>query len=136
MSNAEANKAIVTKFLSTLDGQNWEEVFTLVSPGCRSHVSGQEMDREGWKGMGLMFYGGFPDGRHVLGELVAEGNTVAVRALFRGTHKGSFQGIPATGKSVAIGSAMFYRIENGQIVEHWGEFDAIGLMQQIGAMPR
>ena len=58
-----------------------------------------------------------------------------VRGVWRGTHKGPFQGIPASGSAVAIDMMIIDRIVDGRIVEHFVQLDAMGLMQQIGAMP-
>jgi predicted ester cyclase len=66
---------------------------------------------------------------------VAEGNTVAARVAFRGTHSGEFQGIPPTGKEVAFSSIEIDRMVDGKVKEHWFEMDLLGLMGQLGAIP-
>jgi predicted ester cyclase len=60
---------------------------------------------------------------------------VAFRQTADGTHEGEFQGIAPTGKTVTIRGMGIARIENGKIAESWWEFDALGLMQQLGAIP-
>jgi predicted ester cyclase len=67
--------------------------------------------------------------------MVAEDDKVAVRATFRGTQKGEFFGIPATGKEVTVSLMLIYRIANGKIVEHWMNADQLSLMQQLEAIP-
>jgi predicted ester cyclase len=54
----------------------------------------------------------------------------------RGTHEGELMGIPATGKQVEFTETHISRIANGKIVERWGEWDVLGMMQQLGAVPR
>jgi predicted ester cyclase len=57
-----------------------------------------------------------------------------VRDVLRGTHQGEFAGTAATGEAVSIEFIHVYRIVDGQIRERWGLLDALGLMQQIGAI--
>jgi steroid delta-isomerase-like uncharacterized protein len=68
-------------------------------------------------------------------DMVAEGDLVAARFTARGIHKGAFMGLPATGKSITMTGIEFFRIENGKIVELWGEANLLGLMQQLGILP-
>ena len=51
------------------------------------------------------------------------------------THNGEFMGIPATGKQVTIAEIHIVRIVNGKAVEHWGQADQLGMMQQLGVVP-
>ena len=57
------------------------------------------------------------------------------RFVAKGTHTKEFMGVPATGKDVEISGVNIFRIAGGKIVEHWVNYDAMGLMQQIGAIP-
>ena len=66
----------------------------------------------------------------------AEGDTVAARFTMRGTHRGTFFGVPPTGgKAVVVRAMNFYRLSGGQFVEEYGQPDMLGLLQQIGAVP-
>jgi predicted ester cyclase len=67
---------------------------------------------------------------------MAEGDKVAVRQTWRGTHSASFQGIPPTGKRITFTSIEIYRAAGGKLVEEWVELDVFGLLQQLGAIPR
>jgi predicted ester cyclase len=67
--------------------------------------------------------------------MVAEGDRVAVRESYRGTHRGEFMGIPASGREVRFASIDIYRIADGKLVEAEGESDVISFMQQLGALP-
>ena len=78
--------------------------------------------------------------RHVpaqpMEDLIAEGDKVAARMIFRGTHTGGeFMGIPPSGRPFAFSATAIFRIVGGKIVEHWGDEDALGWLQQLGAMP-
>jgi predicted ester cyclase len=74
----------------------------------------------------------FPDWHSTFEELIAEEDRVAERWTGRGTHLGELQGIPPTGKRVEGPGSVFYRIVGGKIVEFRGQFDMMGLMQQLG----
>jgi len=86
----------------------------------------------------MKFYGalvgGFPDLTIHIDDLVGEGDNVVWRITASGTHKGTFQGVPATGKSVKFGAQYTFRIEHGKIVERWSTIDRIAVLMQIGAL--
>ena len=82
-----------------------------------------------------MFLSAFPDGVSTTDDLIAEGDKVVERFTFRGTNNGSFMGAPPTGKKVTSTGMSIFRIAGGKIVEHWGENDALGTMQQLGLIP-
>lgn len=77
----------------------------------------------------------FPDAKVSIEKQIAEGDYVATTVTFSGTNKGEFQGMPATGKKMKIPAMILQRIEDDKIVEEWDEFDAVGMLQQIGAIP-
>ena len=68
-------------------------------------------------------------------DMVADGEMVAARFTAQGIHKGTFMGLPATGKSITMTGIEIFRIENGKIAELWGEANLLGLMQQLGILP-
>jgi steroid delta-isomerase-like uncharacterized protein len=76
-----------------------------------------------------------PDLRVTLEDDVAEGDKVVSRWRAQGTHQGELMGSAPTGNEVAITGITIHRIEDGKIVEEWENWDALGLMQQIGAVP-
>src|SRR5918994_3089871 len=81
-----------------------------------------------------MIRSALPDLRITLEEDIDEGNKVVSRWGAQGTHQGELMGIAPTGNHVAITGITIHRIENGKIVEEWENWDALGLMQQIGAV--
>jgi predicted ester cyclase len=83
----------------------------------------------------VFFEAAFPGYQLSVDDLVAEGDKVAVRSTFTGTHRGELMGVAPTGKPVSIGLLLIYRIAGGKIVEHWMQADTLGILQQIGAMP-
>jgi predicted ester cyclase len=57
------------------------------------------------------------------------------RITLRGTHQGEFMGIPPTGRQVTFTGIHISRVAGGKIAEEWGQFDALGMMQQLGVIP-
>ena len=77
----------------------------------------------------------FPDLRLTIEDMIAEGETVMTRWSSRSTHKGDLSGIAPTGKQVAVTGMTIARFAGGKIVEGWVNWDALGLMQQLGVVP-
>jgi predicted ester cyclase len=69
-------------------------------------------------------------------DMVAEGDQVVARVNITGVHTGTFFGIAATGKRVEFSGMYMVRIQNGKIVEHWGEEDGVSLLEQLGMIPK
>jgi steroid delta-isomerase-like uncharacterized protein len=79
---------------------------------------------------------GFPDMRAEIGDIIADGEKVAHRYTFYGTHKGEFLGIPASGKVVTAAGAQLQHFQDGKCVEVWQILDTFKFLQQVGALPR
>jgi steroid delta-isomerase-like uncharacterized protein len=77
----------------------------------------------------------FPDLVWTVDDMVADGDTVAIRYTMKGTHRGDFAGVKATGKAVTAQSMAFYRLADGKIVEERAQLDMLSLLQQMGAVP-
>jgi steroid delta-isomerase-like uncharacterized protein len=93
------------------------------------------VDRQMHKTLVTMFQTAFPDWRETVEDVIAENDRVVVRVVGRGTHLGDFQGMPATGRPVEAHGMGIARITDGRIAEAWAAYDALGLMQQLGAIP-
>jgi steroid delta-isomerase-like uncharacterized protein len=80
----------------------------------------------------------FPDLQTTIEDMVAEGDKVVTRWTMRGTHQGETEGLgPATGKRIEItGIGMYKLTDEGKIAEFWDHFDALGMMQQLGLIPK
>jgi len=76
----------------------------------------------------------FPDARYTVEDQLADGDKVFTRWSWTGTHKGELMGIALTGKPVRISGMVIDRIVDGKIVEEWEEWDALGMMQQLGVV--
>jgi predicted ester cyclase len=84
-----------------------------------------------------MFRRAFPDSCFTVEgmSMMAEGDKLATRKTFRGTHEGQFMGIPPSVRSVSMGLMNIVRICEGRVVEHWLMGDTLGMMQQLGVIP-
>lgn len=91
---------------------------------------------EGVKRFASVLRAAFPDLRLTIESTVAEGDQVVNRWIMHGTHKGEFLGVPASGKPVTVTGIDIFRIAGSKIVENVQEVDLVGMLQQIGAMPR
>jgi len=79
----------------------------------------------------LQFEAAFPNYQVEIEDLVAEGELVALRGKFHGTHNGAFAGIPATGKEITADIAGFYRIENQKVSKFWLIADTTKLLNEL-----
>lgn len=77
-----------------------------------------------------------PDLHFHIEDMIAEADRVVARWTMTGTHNGDLQGIQPTGKKVNLNGTSICRIANGKIAEQWVNWDALGLMQQIGVVPK
>ena len=92
-------------------------------------------DLEGFKQWVIAARTAFPDLNVTIDDLIAEGDKVVTRWTVRGTHKGEFGKIPATGKKVTFTGITISRFVDGKTVESWWSDDDLGLMQQLGVIP-
>lgn len=90
---------------------------------------------EGAKQFTALLRAAFPNMRVTVEDQIAEGDKVATRWIFRGTHEGDFQGIPPTGKQVTMSGITIFHIANGKLLEGWNKPDLLSLLQQLGAVP-
>ena len=94
------------------------------------NLQGKAAIRESYEG----FIGAFPDITQVVEDIVAEGDTVAMRLTARGTHEGPMMGLEPTGKKIEVQQTVFTRIEDGEIAERWLHPDNLGMLQQLGVI--
>lgn len=99
------------------------------------HASSQEIrGREGAKQYVAALRAGFPDLHFTVEDQIAEGDMVVTRWTARGTHKGKFQNVPATGREIRLSGTDIDLIIDGKVVECWAHLDELGLMRQLGAI--
>jgi predicted ester cyclase len=116
-----------------VDRLDFAGAHAMLAETCRFQMGSQDLDRHGWEEMGKMFFAAFPDGKHVLTDIISAGNRITAIGTFSGTHKGSFMGVPASGRAMKIGFISVTTLAAGKVAEMRIEIDSAGLMQQITA---
>jgi steroid delta-isomerase-like uncharacterized protein len=136
---AEENKALVRRILEEVWNKgNLAAIDELFAPTHVRHDPANPgvQDRDGVRQLVTMYRSAFPDLQFTVEDQIAEGDTVVTRYTGRGTHKGALPGIPATGKQATVSGIAISRIVGGKDSEEWVNYDALGLMQQLGAIPQ
>ena len=135
--SVEANKALDRRYVEeVLNRGDIGVIDEIMAPNYVGHVAGSPpANREGDKQFMRTLHAAFPDIYFTLEDQIAEGDTVVHRLTARGTHMGEFNGIPPTGKQATVTAININRFAAGKVVEAWGEFDLLGLMQQLGVIP-
>jgi len=138
--STEDNKAIVRRFqegmLEAIRTGNTDPLLETVDPDATFGMPGMPSTLDGMKQMLPAFHTAFPDLRMTVGEMIAEGDKVAYRLTVTGTHTGEFMGIQATGKRVTFTETHIDQIAHGKLVRHDGDFDQLGMLQQLGVIPQ
>lgn len=130
--NKELLRKAALAFNQLDDRSGW---YDFHAGSVRAHGLGPAaLDKEGMKNFYAALWGGFPDLKIHIDELVGEGNLVDWRVTASGTHNGPFQGVPATGKPVKFGAHYTFCFDGGRIVERWSTIDRLSLLAQIGAV--
>ena len=80
-------------------------------------------------------FNAFPDNYMTIDDVVVEGDKIATRWTWTGTHKGEWRGVPPTNKKLMGWGIIIDRVVGGKVVELWERFDTLGLMQQLGVIP-
>lgn len=135
--SAGENKAVVRQLYEDLFNQkNLAALDGVTAPNFVDHdPDNPTADLAGARQYFRMMFAAFPDLRVTVEDMIAEGDTVVARVTVSGTHQGEFLGIPPGGKQVTITGIDILRLADGKLVEHWGQFDSLGMMQQLGVIP-
>ena len=130
----EQNKEVVKQIMAEIDNNNLESLDELCTTDykmyfpSRSNPIGLEEHKQLLQVVDI----GFPDHKHTPIQFIVEGDSVAVRYKWEGTHKGEYSGIPPTGKKIDMSIIGIWRFSNGKVVEFWADMDILGMMQELG----
>jgi steroid delta-isomerase-like uncharacterized protein len=133
--SVEDNKAIARRFV--------DEVFVNGNAAAVDELVAEDFVGHTWPGNGRdglklameRVSKALADAEFSIDDMIGEGDRVAVRLTASATQVGEFMGMPAAGKRYEIGEIHIFRVRDGRIVEHWHQFDQLGMMRQLGAMP-
>jgi steroid delta-isomerase-like uncharacterized protein len=134
--SAEQNKAILRQAYDAINRNDLDALDEMVASDITDHdpTPGQGPGLEGVKDYFSSLHAAFPDVHMDVEEMIAEGDKIVARVSVSGTHQGEFMGIAPTGNRMTIAGIDILRITDGKVVEHWGKFDDLGMMQQLGVM--
>lgn len=130
-TDIDQNKALVHRFFDAIERGDFSIFDEIVAKDYIDHLAGQQPGRENLKRYFTGLRTAFPDMTLPISAMVAEGDRVAVLNSVRGTHRADFAGIQAKGNQIDAAAFQLYRIENGQLAEHWEVADFMTLMQQL-----
>lgn len=138
-STQEQNKTIAMRFVDQVfNSGNRPGYDDLVADDYLNHnppIPGIPGTKEGFWEAVTATRQAFPDVHVGIEDMLAEGDRVMFRDTTHATHQGDFQGIPASGKQLRWTEMHFFRISDGRIAEHWANFDQLGILVQMGAIP-
>jgi steroid delta-isomerase-like uncharacterized protein len=134
--NAETEpKDIYRQIIEAITHDNPHALDRFISPDVADHnpIPGQAAGLDGFKEWVAFARASFPDLQGSVEDVIAEGDRVAARMTWHGTHRGDFVGVPATNKRISMTAFHHVRFERGQAAEWWGTADVFGALQQMGA---
>jgi predicted ester cyclase len=129
--------AVARELFAVIDAGNLERTAALLDDSFQLHYQGvpDPISRDTLLEMIRSYFDPFPDMRHELHDVLQSGNYVTVRLVTHATHRGTFEGMAATGRPIAVAAIHILRFGKGRIVEWWAAEDDLGLLRQIGAVP-
>ena len=136
--STEDNKALLRRLIDEIVNKgNLAVADQLIASDYvyRSPGSPDVRGPEGFKQLVQMYRSAFPDLTMSVEEQIAEGDKVATRWMATGTQRGELMGVPPSGKQVSVMGMVISRCAGGRIVEEVELIDALGMLQQLGAIP-
>lgn len=133
----EDTKALGRQIVEAINNGNLATFDKIFAAGYvdRTAPPGAAADLAGFKQTLTALRAAFPDFRYTIEDEIAVGDRLVHRLTARGTQKGEFQGVPATGKQATWAEVHIGRVLDGKVVEHWGLGDQQAMMQQLGLAP-
>jgi steroid delta-isomerase-like uncharacterized protein len=140
--STEENKAIVRRWFDEVLSRGDMDALDSICAEChpqfavvRGVMEPAPLGMSGLKSLITGLRSAFPDLQATVEEQIAEGDKVVTRVTMRGTQRGEFQGMPATGKAFSIPGVSIWEVRGNLLIQEWVSWDAMGMMQQLGAMP-
>jgi predicted ester cyclase len=132
----ETNKTVIQNLLKSFERGETNDVGKYIASTWVNHDPSLP-PMEGLEGAKKLFelWSAVSDLKVVIEDSLAEGDRVAVRFSISGKHTGTMLGIPPSGKNVNVTATGIFRVVDGKTTDNWVNFDALGLLQQIGAVP-
>ena len=131
------NIEIITRFEHAFRAGDQTAIDGFCDPGLVDHnpAPGHEPTLADFKHKIAGFRAAFPDLEYDLQDIIGSGDSVATRWVVTGSQQQEFMGIPASGQTVRVEGMNFYRLKDGRVTDIWTQFDGVGMLQQLGAIP-
>lgn len=94
-----------------------------------------DLDREGFKQFIQTYRNAFPDLRFKLDDIHVAGDVGICRWTATGTHRGELMGIPPTQVNASVTGISIIRFSGDKHAETWAQWDALGMLRNLGVMP-
>jgi steroid delta-isomerase-like uncharacterized protein len=136
---SEENKAVARRFLEVFSTGDVAALDEFVASDVAVHDPQDPFAGNGLEGVKKsisMYREAFPDLSFEVEFQVAEGDYVVSRWVGTGTHEGELMGVQPTHDKSTVTGIGIDRIQDGKIVEAWNNWDTLGLLQNIGAIPQ
>jgi steroid delta-isomerase-like uncharacterized protein len=143
LHTTETNRRVAEQFHEAFNRGDLDAAANCFAEDCRNH--GRLVGRAGVRKVLAEIKTNFPDARLTTLHAVTEGEWVVVRCTYSGTHRGTslfpvdggmLVGVPPTGRSLEVQHIHMYRMLDGKIAEHFANRDDIGMIRQLGLLPR
>lgn len=131
LTEPDKNKSVIRRWIEFSNAGFSGSFDDFISPDYVGHLGATAMDRSELERLERQFFLAFPDAHHTIDDLIGEGDRVVLRTTAHATHRGSFEGIAPTERSVEFTGLVVYRIQDGRVAESWGEIDFLRLIREL-----
>jgi predicted ester cyclase len=129
--DTDENKDLIRRWIAFANAGFAGSFDQFIAADYVGHMGAAAFDRSELERLERQFCLAFPDAHHTVDDLIAEGDRVVLRTTARATHRGDFEGIARTDRSVKFTGLVVYRIQHGKITESWGEIDFLRLIREL-----
>ena len=132
------NIAVIKHFMEIMENGKLAEVDQLIAPNWVNHdpTLPPMQGLEGARQLANLFHSAFSNIKVIYEDTVGEGDKVAIRFRFTGLNTGAFLTMPATDKKVDVIATGIFKVVNGKLTDNWVNLDSLGMMQQLGFVPK
>ncbi len=141
MGVQEDNKALVRRWFDEVVSNGNMDTLDAICAECAPNfvvirgTIGEPQGMPGLRDLIMNFRRAFPDLQAVIEDQIAEGDKVVTRLTMKGTHRGEIMGIPATNRPFSVSGTSTWEVKNGLLIQEHVNWDALGMLQQLGVMP-
>ena len=129
MTRFDEYRSLYLSYLGYCNDHDFDSMASFYTPTIK--VNDASMDPAAVTAQFAPVIAAFPDWHWEMRHLVVDDDNIVVQFAVTGTHRGTFQGIEATGRRVAVSEFTRYRLEHGKFAEVWDLLDMDALLRQI-----